>query len=79
LRRGESAFTPPAPHGYDASMSERNPLYGIFVLILGMVIGLSFGVIAMKRDHNVLWMIVGPIVGAVAADVLKAWVKRKSP
>jgi 4-hydroxybenzoate polyprenyltransferase len=71
---------PPARHaGYTAGMSKRNPMNGIFVLSLGMVIGFSFGVIAMKQDHNVLWVIVGTIFGAVTADFFKSWVRRKSP
>jgi membrane protein DedA with SNARE-associated domain len=59
-------------------MGDRKPMCGIFILILGMVIGFSLGVIAAKHDHNVLWPIVGSIVGAVAADRLKSWAGRKS-
>jgi hypothetical protein len=60
-------------------MSNQKPTFGILMLLLGMVIGFSLGVIVAKQDHNVLWVIVGPIVGAVAADCLKSWSEGKLP
>jgi hypothetical protein len=42
-------------------------------LLCGMVIRLSLGTIATKQDHNVLWMIVGPILGTVAGGFLEAF------
>jgi hypothetical protein len=54
-------------------MSEEGgrPTFGF--LICGMVIGLSLGTIATKQDHNVLWMIVGPILGTVAGGFLESF------
>jgi hypothetical protein len=55
----------------------RNPPFGM--LLCGMIIGLALGTIAAKRDHFVLWMIIGPILGTVAGLFLQAWWIRRHP
>ena len=58
-------------------MSDRKPTFGF--LTLGMVIGFGIGLIILKQDHNVLWLIIGPIIGAVAGGYLESSSRRKSP
>jgi hypothetical protein len=47
-------------------MAEPRKKISFGFLICGLVIGLSMGIVAAKRTHGFEFLIIGPILGAIA-------------